>query len=134
MVPSAYVRLDALPLTTTGKVDRMALPAPDVRAYSMREYEAPRGQIETALASIWAEVLGIERIDRHDDFFAIGGHSLLAIRVISRIADYFGVSTTVHAIFSANTVARLAAAVEQQVYEDIARMSEEDVEQARASL
>ncbi|RWQ27709.1 MAG: non-ribosomal peptide synthetase, partial [Mesorhizobium sp.] len=69
MVPSAFVRLAALPLTPNGKLDRKALPAPADDAYARRSYEAPRGAVETALAQIWAELLGVERVGRHDHFF-----------------------------------------------------------------
>ncbi|TIX52347.1 MAG: amino acid adenylation domain-containing protein, partial [Mesorhizobium sp.] len=73
MVPSAFVRLAALPLTPNGKLDRKALPAPADDAYARRSYEAPRGAVETALAQIWAELLGVERVGRHDHFFELGG-------------------------------------------------------------
>ncbi|WP_033058582.1 non-ribosomal peptide synthetase, partial [Sinorhizobium arboris] len=76
MVPSAFVRLDVLPLTPNGKLDRKALPVPDDEAYARRAYEAPQGEIETLLAGIWEELLGIERVGRHDNFFELGGHSL----------------------------------------------------------
>ncbi|RVO92179.1 non-ribosomal peptide synthetase, partial [Sinorhizobium meliloti] len=69
MVPSAFVRLDALPLTVNGKLDRKALPVPDDDAYARRAYEAPQGEIETLLAGIWAELLGVEQVGRHDNFF-----------------------------------------------------------------
>ena len=78
--------LEALPLTPNGKVDRRALPAPEGDAYARRGYEAPRAPVEEALAEIWAEVLGVERVGRHDDFFELGGHSLLAMQVVSRRA------------------------------------------------
>ncbi|MBB4189177.1 amino acid adenylation domain-containing protein [Sinorhizobium terangae] len=84
MVPSAFVRLAALPLTPNGKLDRKALPAPEDDAYARRSYEAPQGAVETALAEIWAELLGIERIGRNDNFFELGGHSLLAVQLLSR--------------------------------------------------
>ncbi|WP_348652018.1 amino acid adenylation domain-containing protein [Rhizobium sp. 007] len=74
MVPSAFVRLEALPLTANGKLDRKGLPAPADDAYARRSYEAPQGEIETALAGIWAELLGLERVGRHDHFFELGGH------------------------------------------------------------
>ncbi|WP_155393867.1 non-ribosomal peptide synthetase, partial [Xanthomonas albilineans] len=85
MVPAAYVRLDRLPLTPNGKLDRKALPAPDGSAYAAHAYEAPQGEIEQTIAAIWSELLGLENIGRHDNFFALGGHSLLGVRLISRI-------------------------------------------------
>ena len=86
MVPAAFVRLEAFPLTPNGKLNRRALPAPDGEAFVHRAYEAPVGPIETALAGIWTELLGVEDISRHDSFFELGGHSLLAVRLLSRIA------------------------------------------------
>ncbi len=85
MVPAAYIRLDTLPLTPNGKLDRKALPAPDTGAYATHGYEPPQGEIETALAQIWAEVLKLDRIGRHDNFFSLGGHSLLAAQMLTRI-------------------------------------------------
>ena len=81
MVPAAYVLIEALPLTPNGKLDRKALPAPDAQALVSRAYEAPRGEVETALAGIWAEVLRLERVGRNDNFFELGGHSLLAVKI-----------------------------------------------------
>ncbi|RII99664.1 non-ribosomal peptide synthetase, partial [Achromobacter sp. K91] len=83
MVPSAIVVLEGLPLNANGKVDRKALPQPGFE--STREYEAPLGEVEEALAAIWAEVLGVERVGRHDNFFELGGHSLLALQVVARV-------------------------------------------------
>ncbi|MDC0691037.1 phosphopantetheine-binding protein, partial [Mitsuaria sp. RG] len=85
MLPSAYVQLDALPLTANGKLDRRALPQPGSDALVSRAFEAPQGEIETALAAIWAEVLKVEQIGRHDHFFELGGHSLLAVSLIERM-------------------------------------------------
>ena len=110
MVPAAYVRLDALPLTANGKLDRKALPAPDGAAYAARGYEAPVGEIEMHLARIWAEVLGLERVGRHDNFFELGGHSLLAVRVISRLRRE-GLQADVRALFATPTLSALAAAM-----------------------
>ena len=90
MVPAAYVRMESLPLTPNGKLDRKGLPAPDSDAYARQRYEAPQGEMETAMAAIWAEVLKLERVGRRDNFFELGGHSLLAVRVLSRVQSVLG--------------------------------------------
>ncbi|MCV4265804.1 non-ribosomal peptide synthetase, partial [Pseudomonas capsici] len=112
MVPAAYVHLEKLPLTPNGKLDRKALPAPDLQALISRGYEAPIGETETTLAQIWAEVLQVERVGRHDHFFELGGHSLLAVTLIERMRRK-GLSADVRILFSQPTVAALAAAVGQ---------------------
>ncbi|WP_345891925.1 amino acid adenylation domain-containing protein [Burkholderia sp. Ap-962] len=110
MVPAAFVRLDALPLTPNGKVDRRALPAPDQSALARQAYEAPQGEIECALAEIWAELLGVEKVSRHDSFFALGGHSLLAVRLVGRIAA-LGTELPLAKLFASPTLAGLAALI-----------------------
>ncbi|HEV2733228.1 MAG TPA: condensation domain-containing protein, partial [Longimicrobiaceae bacterium] len=110
MVPSAFVVLDALPLTPSGKVDRRALPEPEV--WREEEHEAPRTPGEELLAGIWAEVLGVEQVGIRDDFFGLGGHSLLATRVISRVRETFGVELPLQVLFDGPTVADLAREVE----------------------
>ena len=100
MVPVAYVKLDALPLTANGKLDRKALPAPDMAAVFTREYEAPQGEIEGVLAQIWAEVLQVERVGRHDHFFELGGHSLLAMRMVSQVRQRLGVELILGDLFA----------------------------------
>ena len=102
--------LDALPLTANGKLDRKALPAPEGDAYARGSYEAPLGEVEAALAEIWAEVLGVERVGRWDHFFELGGHSLLAIRLIERMRRA-GLYTDVRALFTTPVLAELALAV-----------------------
>ena len=109
MVPPAYVALAALPLTPNGKVDRRALPAPDGAAYGQQGYEAPVGAVETALAELWRTLLRVERVGRWDQFFALGGHSLLAVTLIERMRQQ-GLQTDVRALFTAPTLAALAAA------------------------
>ena len=114
MVPAAYVSLGALPLTPNGKLDRRALPAPGDHAFGTRAYEAPKGPIETAIAAIWAEFLHLERVGRHDDFFNLGGHSLMALRVIGEINKALKARLRVPAFFQNPTVERLAKVVEQK--------------------
>jgi arthrofactin-type cyclic lipopeptide synthetase A len=109
LLPAAYVRLATLPLTANGKLDRQALPAPGPEALIRREYEAPQGDVEIALAQIWAEVLQVERVGRHDHFFELGGHSLLAVGLIERMRQ-IGMSSDVRVLFSQPTLAALAAA------------------------
>jgi arthrofactin-type cyclic lipopeptide synthetase B len=110
LVPAAYVRLQALPLTANGKLDRKALPAPDQTAWLSREYAAPQGSVEIVLAQIWSEVLNVEQVGRHDNFFEMGGHSLLAVTLIERMRQV-DLSTDVRVLFSQPTLAALAAAV-----------------------
>jgi acyl carrier protein len=111
MVPAAYVRLDALPLTPSGKLDRRPLPAPEGEAYVSREYEAPVNETEEALAEIWAEVLRVERVGRRDNFFDLGGHSLLAVQVASRVRQALGVELPLGELFTRPVLQDLAQEV-----------------------
>ncbi|HZI58071.1 MAG TPA: amino acid adenylation domain-containing protein, partial [Verrucomicrobiae bacterium] len=115
MVPAAFMRMDALPLTSNGKVDRRALPAPDMSRTSRKNtYVAPRTPAEQALARIWGEVLGIEVPGVHDNFFELGGDSILSIQVISR-ARQAGLAITPRELFQSPTIAELAIAAPQVV-------------------
>ena len=114
MVPSAFVILDRFPLTPNGKLDRRALPAPGDQALGTQAYEAPEGPIETAIAAIWAEFLHLERVGRHDDFFNLGGHSLMALRVIGAINTALEVRLPVPVFFQDPSIERLAKIVEQK--------------------
>jgi arthrofactin-type cyclic lipopeptide synthetase B len=102
-VPSAFVQLAQLPLTPNGKLDRKALPTPDLGALAARGYEAPEGEVEAALAGIWSQVLGLPRVGRHDNFFEIGGHSLLAVQVVERMRAV-NLRTDVRSLFSEPTL------------------------------
>ena len=113
MIPSAFVVLDAMPLSPNGKVDRKNLPAPEYqRAELAGEYQEARTPTEEVMAGIWAEVLKLERVGVRDQFFELGGHSLLATQVISRIRQTFQVELPLRALFEAPTVAGLAERVE----------------------
>ncbi|HYW07521.1 MAG TPA: amino acid adenylation domain-containing protein, partial [Longimicrobium sp.] len=109
MVPSAYVRLDALPLTPNGKIDRKALPAPEGDAHAAPAYEPPTGEMEQTIAEIWAEVLGVERVGRGDNFFDAGGHSLLAVQVVSRVWQVLDVQVEPGDLFLRPVLADFAA-------------------------
>ncbi|HEX3554514.1 MAG TPA: non-ribosomal peptide synthase/polyketide synthase, partial [Thermoanaerobaculia bacterium] len=113
MLPAAYVGLAALPRTPNGKVDRRALPASAARPAGGVAYVAPRSPFEELLAGIWADVLGIEPPGAEDDFFALGGHSLLTARVAARLREACGVELPLRLLFEARTLAVLAAAVDQ---------------------
>jgi acyl carrier protein len=114
MVPTAFVILDSLPLTPTGKVNRKALPALDlVRTDVGDEFISPRTPTEKKVATIWTDVLKIDRVGVHDNFFDLGGHSLLATQVISRMRDIFRTDVPLRVLFENGTVASLAAQIEQ---------------------
>jgi len=142
MVPSAFIVLDDIPLTASGKVDRSALPAPEwSRDVLEAEYIAPRTPVEEVLATIWSQVLGVERVGVHDNFFELGGHSLLATQVISRVRDTLQVEIPLRVIFDSPTVAGMAgfitsqqakvAAEEQldQMMTELEQMPDEEIEQ-----
>jgi amino acid adenylation domain-containing protein len=111
MIPTAFVHLPALPLSSNGKLDRKALKAPDADAFGRDAYAPPEGDIETALAQLWSELLGVQRIGRHDHFFQLGGHSLLALRLISRIKSEFNVSIGLPSLFNYPRLSALAEVI-----------------------
>ncbi|MEP6743439.1 MAG: amino acid adenylation domain-containing protein [bacterium] len=111
MVPSDFVFLEALPLTPSGKINRRALPAPDLSARQSEDlYVAPRNETEEKLAEIWSTVLRRERIGIEDNFFALGGHSLLATQLISRVRQAFNIELPLRCLFDSPTIAGLAEA------------------------
>jgi acyl-coenzyme A synthetase/AMP-(fatty) acid ligase/acyl carrier protein len=114
MIPTEFVLLDELPLMSTGKIDRRALPDPDKQKPDPRTASVePRRPIEQTLANIWAEVLLVPKVGLHDNFFDLGGHSLAASQVISRVIQTFQIELPVKALFDAPTVADMALIVEQ---------------------
>ncbi|NEO15578.1 MAG: amino acid adenylation domain-containing protein [Moorea sp. SIO3E8] len=112
MVPSGLMVLSQLPLTPNGKVDRKALPVPDVASSVLTEYVAPQTETQKILAEIWTEVLGIEKVGIHDNFFDLGGHSLMATQVVSRCRHAFGNELTLSILFELPKVAELAEYIE----------------------
>ncbi|MEQ5843789.1 amino acid adenylation domain-containing protein [Paraburkholderia acidicola] len=112
MIPAAFIALDAFPLTVNGKLDRKALPVPDYSQgqLSAHEYEAPLGETEQAIARIWQELLGMERVGRRDNFFEIGGHSLLAAKAMARLGKHLQRTLPISTLFDAPVLASLAAA------------------------
>ncbi|HEV2736624.1 MAG TPA: non-ribosomal peptide synthetase, partial [Longimicrobiaceae bacterium] len=157
MVPAAFVVLDVLPRTGSGKVDRGALPAPEAPGAPADTYVAPASEAERRLADIWAAVLKRERVGTRDNFFELGGHSLLATQVVSRVRQAFGAELPLRALFERPTVGELAAllpaeasaaeaipaaaaievagsALEDQLLEGLDELSEADVERLLADL
>ncbi len=111
MIPSAFVFLDAFPLTPNGKLDRKALPVPDLADVLARAYEAPIGAGEEAIAAIWRDLLAVARVGRHDQFFELGGHSLLAVQLLSQVREQLGLELSLRDLFAQPTLAGFAALV-----------------------
>ncbi|OKP02079.1 Amino acid adenylation [Xenorhabdus thuongxuanensis] len=114
MLPSAFVTLETFPLTPNGKLDRQALPAPDLSAVVTRGYEAPVGETEIALAQIWQKLLGLKQVSRHDHFFELGGHSLMIVSLIEELR-YLGWQLDVRSVFVAPILADMARAIQREV-------------------
>jgi amino acid adenylation domain-containing protein/thioester reductase-like protein len=139
MVPSTFVYLETLPLTSNGKLDRHALPAPDVpSAYALDvPFVAPRHPSEEILAGIWAKLLGLvqEQISIRDDFFALGGHSLLTVRLVAEIEKRFGLRLPLITIFQGRTIEALAEIIHQHTISSTVEMQEPTIDlQAEAIL
>jgi acyl carrier protein len=118
MLPAHYVTLSALPLTANGKVDRQALPIPNEAASLQRSFTAPRTATETQLAALWCDLLRLAEVGIHENFFVLGGDSLLATQVTARLRAQFQVSISLQQFFEAPTVAGLA---EQIVISQLSR-------------
>lgn len=114
MLPTSFVAMESFPLTPNGKLDRKALPAPDSSGQPEREYEAPATVIEYQLCDIWQSLLKLPRVGVHDNFFEIGGHSLLAARAVHLIAERCGRKVPVRTMFERPTIAELAPYVDSQ--------------------
>jgi len=129
MLPAHYIQVDEIPLTHNGKVDEARLPPCDrssITTSQQKQFTAPSGELEETLAGIWAEILRVERIDVHDNFFTdLGGHSLLATQVISRVREAFAVELPLFRFFESPTIAGLAAAVEEALIAEIELMTDQ---------
>ena len=111
MIPSAWMVLKTLPLTSNGKVDRRALPNPQGRPEELGEYVAPRTEVERALADIWAQLLQVDQVGVHDNFFELGGHSLHSVKLITRVAELFALRLSAIAVFQYPTIEQMARLV-----------------------
>jgi len=144
MVPAAFVRLEALPRTPSGKLDRRSLPPPDsADLQPEREYVAPRTPTEETLAALWAEALGLDQVGVHDHFFALGGHSLLATQVMARVNQAFGTALPLRRLYDAPVLEALAIAIVESQAERadadllarlLARVEQASPEQLAAAL
>jgi acyl carrier protein len=144
MVPGAVVVLDAIPFTANGKVDRQALPEPDRAFADSSAYVGPRNSIEESIAGIWAEILGVKQIGVHDNFFDLGGHSLKATQVVSRLRKVFDSEIPLRHLFECPTVEELAAVIDSKTIDglnsekldrlliEVEEMSEEELQKLLA--
>jgi amino acid adenylation domain-containing protein len=135
MIPSAFVRLTALPLTSNRKLDRAALPPPSTEnALDTICYQAPETAIEIQVAAILSQLLVIERVGRNDNFFLLGGHSLLSAQLVVRLRERFGVRLTLRDLFETQTLTKLAERVESQLISNLEQMSEEEAQGILSTL
>ncbi|MDE1482946.1 non-ribosomal peptide synthetase [Xenorhabdus bovienii] len=134
MLPSAFVILDAFPLTPSGKLDRKALPAPDRSASASHEYEAPQGEIEPQLAAIWQTLLGLEQVGRHDNFFELGGNSLSIMRLSTHLREEFHLEIPIADIFHHSTLYKLAELILSRQIETFLAQDIESVQKELENL
>lgn len=111
MVPGAFVVMESLPLTPTGKLNRRALPVPELGAYATQHYDPPQGEIEETLANIWQQVLGAARVGRGDNFFELGGHSLLVLKALLKINEALDATMRVTDVYKSPTIRELATRI-----------------------
>ena len=114
MVPGAIVEMEEMPLTANGKLDRRALPKPEMGG-GAAEYEGPRTAVEEIVSGVWEEVLRVEKVGMRENFFEMGGHSLLATQVVSRVRKVFGVEVGLRTLFERGTVRELAEVVMEEL-------------------
>ena len=135
MVPNAYVMVEKFPLTPNGKIDRKALPSPTgLRPELESAYVAPRTEMERTIAAIWQAVLRLEKVGIHDSFFEVGGYSLLATQVISRINKAFQVDLSLRSFFEDPTIAGLSMGIEETLIKEIEDLPEDEVQRIVESI
>jgi amino acid adenylation domain-containing protein len=135
MIPSRFVRIAALPLTANGKLDRGALPEPTAEnALDTTVYRAPESAMEIKIASILEELLRVKRVGLEDNFFLLGGHSLLGTQLVLRVRERFGVMLTLRDLFMAQTVGNLSDEIERQLIARLDAMSEEEAGEMLAQM
>ena len=131
MVPASIILLDRIPVTANGKLDKAALPAPTEQNQLRRDpYVAPRSELEEMVEGIVGPILGLPRVSIHDNFFLLGGHSLMGAQVIARVRDIFGAELSLRNVFECPTVAKLAGRIESALVAKLEAMSEEEVNRA----
>jgi acyl carrier protein len=135
MVPAYFVRLETLPLTANGKINRQILPDPaETGVASAVAFVAPKTEVELGLASIWSQTLNVERIGIHDNFFNLGGASIPAVQAVAKISDRYGINFPVKSFFEQPTIAGQSALVEELLVSQLEALSDEEVERLLAEM
>lgn len=134
MIPSVFVCVEQLPFTANGKVDRAALPKPTHENILVdSSFEVPQSPVEERVGEIVANLLGVSHVGRQDNFFNLGGHSLMGAQIIAKVRDVFGVELSLRSLFDEPSVAGISLAIEELIHAKLAAMSEEEVERLLAS-
>jgi hypothetical protein len=128
MIPAAFVTLDTFPKTSNGKINYRALPAPTLQTPDTAHYEAPRTPIEETLAGLFSNLTSVSRVGLYDNFFQLGGHSLLITQLASRIQSIFEVELSLRALFENPTIVDMAIMVEEKMLEKIEALNEDEID------
>jgi acyl carrier protein len=134
MLPSAFVQLTELPLSVNGKLDRSALPKPTAEnILDDDSFEAPQSPVEQHLASFLATLLGVQQVGREDNFFTLGGHSLMGAQLIAKVRGTFGVDLPLRSLFEEPTVRGMSSEIERLIYAKFSAMSEDEAQRMLTS-
>ncbi len=130
MLPGSFVVLDAMPLNSSGKIDRSALPLPSGKVHTTVAYQSPQTATEKEIAAIWEELLRVKQIGIHDNFFELGGHSLLASRLVARLNDVYSITLPIGEMFARQNVHALSRFIDREVKLNMALRSvpEDEIE------